>query len=112
MSNKCVGILLNLKKFGPRVTENFGHLYRDGEITAVVRDLRLSLEWTDVFLGGRPNWFSKNLSSFKISLAKAKGIWPTTMGWVLHKEETNDIHPLVSKIISAQINFHFYLVLF
>ena len=32
-----------MKKFGPRVMENFGHLYRDGEITAVVRDLRLLL---------------------------------------------------------------------
>ena len=43
MSHKCVGTLPNLKKFGPRVTENFGHLYHDQKITAVVRDLRLSL---------------------------------------------------------------------
>ncbi len=45
ISQKCVGtLLLSLKKLWPEVTENFGHLYHDGKITAVVRDLRLS--WT------------------------------------------------------------------
>ncbi len=43
ISHKCVGTLLSFKKFGLRVTENIGHLYHEGKITAIVRDLRLSL---------------------------------------------------------------------
>ena len=43
ISHKRVGTLPNLKKFGLRVVEKVWHLYCDRKITAVVRDLRLSL---------------------------------------------------------------------
>ena len=69
MSHKCVGTLPNLKKFGPRVRENFGHLYGDREITAVVRDLRLSLY----------SGFAQTLQRGSRMVKLAKGVFATNL---------------------------------
>ncbi len=51
--------ITKFEKVWSKGQENFGHLYRDGEITAVVRDLRLSLMY--LFLRSRFLWWAMHV---------------------------------------------------